>query len=64
MWLSVETIKMNTDSKPISMFAERHMKKAFCISAMHVINTENQLSLSNNLGNSFIIIVKGIMTLW
>lgn len=45
MWLSVKTIKMNTDSKPISIFAERHMKKLICISGKHVKNTENQLSL-------------------
>lgn len=45
MWLSVETIKMSTDSKPISIFAEKHMKKPLCIIAKHIKNTKNQLSL-------------------
>lgn len=36
---------MNTESKPIAIFAERHMKKPLCVSAKHMKNTENQLSL-------------------
>lgn len=35
---------LNTDSKPISLFAERHMKKPLCISAKH-IKTQTQLNL-------------------
>lgn len=44
MCLSGETIKMNTDSKSICIFVERHMKKPLCISAKHMKTTENQLS--------------------
>lgn len=27
---------MNTDSKPIAVLAERHMKKPLCISGKHI----------------------------